>query len=70
MAMDLSNFIDTPVTLSDHPINHLICNAVQMQTFGEPKDILKLYVGVAGIQFCGVSFRKLYPVEIFFFILN
>lgn len=34
----------------------MIRDAVQLQTFGEPKDILKLYVGVAGIQYCGVCF--------------
>lgn len=60
MAMSLTSFIDTPVTIQEHPINRFIRDAIQLQTFGEPKDILKLYVGVAGIQYCGVSFEKLF----------
>lgn len=55
MAMSLSGVIDSPATVDEHPINHIIRDAVQLQTFGEPKDILKLYIGVAGIQHSGVS---------------
>lgn len=55
MAMNLSSVIDTPATVEKHPVNHLLRNAIQLQTFGEPKDILKLYIGVAGIQHSGVS---------------
>lgn len=55
IAINLSSFVDTPATVVEHPINSLIRDAVQLQTFGEPKDILKLYIGVAGIQHCGVS---------------
>lgn len=55
MTIGLSNFIDTPATLDEHPINQIIRDAVQLQTIGEPKDILKLYIGIAGIQHSGVS---------------
>lgn len=55
MAMNLSSFVDAPATLEEHPLNRLIRDAVQLQTFGEPKDILKLYIGVAGIQHSGVN---------------
>lgn len=55
MALNLSSVIDTPATVEKHPLNHKIRDAVQLQTFGEPKDILKLYIGVAGIQHSGVS---------------
>lgn len=56
MAMNISNFVDAPATLEEHPLNHFIRDAVQLQTFGEPKDILKLYIGVAGIQHSGVIY--------------
>lgn len=58
MAMNLSSFINEPATIEGHPINHLLRNAIQMQTIGEPKDILKLFIGVAGIQHCGVSIKN------------
>lgn len=54
MAMELSSFIDISATVENHPVNDLIRNAVQLQTFGESKDILKLYIGVSGIQHSGV----------------
>lgn len=54
LALNLSNFVDTPATLEEHPANRLIRDAVQMQTFGEPKDILKLCIGLAGIHHSGV----------------
>lgn len=50
MAMELSNFVDISATVEGHPVNNLIRDAVQLQTFGESKDILKLYIGVSGIQ--------------------
>ncbi|XP_031616512.1 complex I assembly factor ACAD9, mitochondrial-like [Contarinia nasturtii] len=53
MALALSNFVEAPVTLDEHPMNNVIRDALQLQTFGEPKDILKLYIGVAGIQHSG-----------------
>lgn len=58
MSISLSNFVEAPATLYDHPLNQFIRDAVQLQTFGEPKDILKLYVGVAGIQHSGVIKRS------------
>lgn len=57
MAMELSNFVDMSATVEEHPVNHLIRNAVQLQTFGEAKDILKLYIGVSGIQHSGVCYN-------------
>lgn len=65
MALNLSNFVGAPATLVEHPLNRLIRDAVQLQTFGEPKDILKLYIGVAGIQHSGVNFITKYLI--FFF---
>lgn len=54
MAVNLSNLVDAPATLEQHPMNKIIRSAIQLQTFGEPKDILKLYIGVAGITHSGV----------------
>lgn len=54
MTISLSSFVDTLATLDEHPVNKIIRDAVQLQTFGEPKDILKLYIGLAGIQHSGV----------------
>lgn len=54
MAMELANFVDISATVEDHPVSHLIRDAVQLQTFDESKDILKLYIGVSGIQHSGV----------------
>lgn len=56
MAMGLSNFVGIAATLEEHPVNDLIRNAVQLQTFGESKDILKLFIGVSGIQHSGVCY--------------
>lgn len=56
MAMELSDFVDISATVEEHPVNHLIRDAVQLQTFGESKDILKLYIGVSGIQHSGVCY--------------
>lgn len=55
MAMNLSSVIDIPATVETHPVNHLIRDAMQLQTFGESKEILKLFIGISGIQHCGVS---------------
>lgn len=55
MAMNLLNYIDGRLTITDHPVNTFIRNAVQLQVVSEPKDTLKLYVGVNGIQYSGVS---------------
>lgn len=56
MALELSNFVGIAATLEEHPANDLIRNAVQLQTFGESKDILKLFIGVSGIQYSGVCY--------------
>lgn len=55
VAVSLSSFVDLPATIEDHPTNEFIRDALQLQTFGEPKDILKLYIGIAGIQHSGVG---------------
>lgn len=49
------SFLDTDVTVKGHPMEEKIRDAIQLQTYDDPKDALKLYVGIAGIQHCGVS---------------
>lgn len=61
--MNLSNFVDAPITMDEHPMNNAVRDALQSQTFGEPKDILKLYIGVAGIIHSGVHFPILHIIH-------
>lgn len=49
------SFLDASVTLDEHSLNEIIRDAIQMQTFSEQKDTLRLFVGVSGIQYAGVS---------------
>lgn len=48
--MDLLNFVDTRVTLNDHPLNQFIRNSVQLN-FDEMNNELKLHIGTEGIQY-------------------
>lgn len=50
MTKDLLNFVDTRVTLNDHPLNHFIRNSVQLN-FDEMNNELKLHIGTEGIQY-------------------
>lgn len=55
MIADLLSFVDTRVTLKEHPLNYLIRNSVHSK-FGEHKNELKLHIGEQGMQFRLVSF--------------
>lgn len=57
MAISLLNHIDGRLTITEHPVNTFIRSAIQLQAVSEPKDTIKLYVGVNGIQYSGVSCR-------------
>lgn len=57
MAMNLLNYIDGRLTVTEHPVNTFIRSAIQLQAVSEPKDTLKLYVGVNGVQYSAVSCR-------------
>lgn len=48
--MDLLNFVDTRVTLNDHPLNQFIRNSVQLN-FDEMNNELKLHIGREGIDY-------------------
>lgn len=50
MIVDLLSFVDTRVTLREHPLNYLIRNAVHFN-FGEHKNELKLRIGDEGMNF-------------------
>lgn len=54
MSMDLLKFVDSRVTLSEHPVNELIRNAIHLK-FDESKDELKLHIGLEGIHYRLVS---------------
>lgn len=55
LTIELLNFVDTRVTLRDHPLNHLIRNAIQFK-FCEPQNELKLHIGREGIRYRLVNF--------------
>lgn len=57
MSIDLLSFVDSRVTLPEHPLNELIRNAIQLK-FSEPKDELKLHIGREGIHYRLVSTTK------------
>ncbi|XP_055313012.1 complex I assembly factor ACAD9, mitochondrial-like [Sitodiplosis mosellana] len=50
MSIDLLNFVDSRVTLSEHPVNELIRNAIQLK-FSESENRLKIHIGREGIHY-------------------
>lgn len=44
------------VTVDGHPLNQHMRTAIQLQSYGEPKEALKILIGLCGIQKVGVSF--------------
>lgn len=50
-----TEFSDSIVTIKGHPMAENIRNAIQLQTYDDPNDALKLYTAICGIQYCGVS---------------
>lgn len=54
MSIDLLSFVDSRVTLIEHPINELLRNAIQSK-FSESKDEMKLHIGREGINYRLVS---------------
>lgn len=63
MIVDLLSFVDTRVTLREHPLNYLIRNAVHF-TFGEHKNELKLRIGDEGMNFRLVIHLKYFLPEL------
>lgn len=53
--MDLLNFVDTRVTLDDHPLNQFIRDSIQLN-FDDFSNELKLHIGTEGIQYRLVKF--------------
>lgn len=50
MTKDLLNFVDTRVTLNEHPLNQLIRNSIQLN-FDELNNELKMHIGSEGVQY-------------------
>lgn len=57
----LCGFLNADVTITGHPMEEKIRDAIQLQAYDEPKEHLKLYIGVAGIQYYGVSENQRIP---------
>lgn len=45
---------DANATTKSNPFEKLLRDTLQMQAYGDPKETLKLYVGISGIQYAGV----------------
>lgn len=52
MTLNMCNYMDTRISTSGQITNELLRDAIQLQTLGEPRDTLKMTIGVAGIQYC------------------
>lgn len=50
MTMDLLDFVDTRVTLDEHPLNQLIRNSIQF-SFDEMNNELRSHIGNEGIRY-------------------
>lgn len=62
MMSQLCGFLDANVTIKGHPMERKIRDVIQLQAYDDPKELLKLYIGVSGIQYCGVSANKTIPI--------
>lgn len=62
------SYMENDVMVKGHPMEEKIRDAIQLQTYDDPKDSLKLYVGIAGIQYCGVCEHNTFPIFPFPFI--
>lgn len=47
-------FMNQSVTTKGHPLEQYLRDVLQLRSYGESKDVLKLFVGFAGIQHVGV----------------
>lgn len=56
MTNDLFDFVDSRVTLSEHPLNNTIRDAFQLK-FSEPGNELQLQIGREGIRYRLVNFK-------------
>lgn len=64
---ELSGLLDANVTIKGHPLEEKIRDAIQLQAYDEPKEALKLYIGISGIQYCGVSAHESIPIFLVLF---
>lgn len=55
MVSQVCGFLDAKVTMKGHPMEEKIRDAIQLQACDDPKEHLKLYIGVSGIQYYGVN---------------
>lgn len=53
MAISNSNFLDGRLGIAGNASNELFRDAIQLQTVGEPRDTLKMNIGIAGVQYSG-----------------
>lgn len=53
MALGMSNCLDGRLGVSGSLASELLRDAIQLQTIGEPRDTLKMSIGIGGIQYSG-----------------
>lgn len=51
--------LDTNVTRKSHPFEKTLRDTLQIQAYGDPKETLKLFIGISNIQYAGVSKMQL-----------
>lgn len=57
------SYMENSVTVKGHPMEQKIRDVIQLQTIDDPIDSLKLFVGIAGIQYCGVGeLTDIFPI--------
>lgn len=49
------SFMDMNCTIKDDPMREKVGDVLQLQSYDETKDSLKMYIGISGVQHCGVS---------------
>lgn len=52
MVLPMCSYLDGRIGTSGQVTNELFRDAIQLQTLGEPRDTLKMGIGIAGIQYC------------------
>lgn len=50
------NFMGPQVTVEGHPLAELLKDALHLYAHGEPIDPLVQYIGLTGLQHCGVCY--------------
>lgn len=59
LGKKILDYLDGRVSVDNQIGNELLRDAIQLQTYGEPRDHLKLMIGVKGLRFCGANMHEI-----------